>query len=398
MMPLVARLGSPSVWLVLVGSLALASLAGETVTSQGPAAANPLPPVSWSCPMHPEVVEEHKGICPVCQMDLEPVRLDAVWSCPVHSVVQQGAGGKCPICRRELAQMTVALSFTCTDNPEVNAIDPGTCADGSPTIPKHVARAHGNHSAQHGGGFFMAADNWHHVEGTYPEEGVFRLFLYDDYTKPLAADKTTQIDARVITKSELDSATMTQQDVSVVPLQQVDGAPYLEAKIDRLVPPVDVAIKVRFAADGPESRFDFSFPDFTKDPVGTALATAAVDPSQLVVEIPNDPKDVLAMLLTRSEQIERFIQQGAFAQVYVPALQAKDLAIALDVQADTLPPARRSRVAPAVIELVRAAWMLDSYGDMGNRQQISAAYVSFSRAVTKLAAAFTGAGAAPPQH
>ena len=35
--------------------------------------------------------------------------------------------------------------------------------------------------------FFMAPDNWHHLEGTYPEEGVFRVYLFNNFSEPLNA-------------------------------------------------------------------------------------------------------------------------------------------------------------------------------------------------------------------
>jgi hypothetical protein len=375
---------------------ALATDPGEAQQKQYPAA--DLPPVSWTCPMHPEILEDEKSVCPICTMDLTPVRLDAIWSCPVHSIVVEPSAGKCPICRRELAQMTVALSFTCPESPDIDRIDPGTCPDGSATTAQHTPRAHGNHSPQHGGVFFMAADKWHHVEGAYPEEGVFRLFVYDDYSKPLPANRTTQITGRVITEAAFDTATRTEHELTAFELRTVENAPYLEARIDRLAPPAQMSVKVRFTADGDESRFDFAFPVLTKDPVGAAIPTAAVDPSQLVVEIPNDPKAVLAMLQMRNQQIEGFIEESAFAQIYVPAMQAKDLGIALEVQAATLPAARRAQVVPAVIELVRSAWLLDAYGDMGNQQQIAAAYATFASAVSKLESAFTTSAAGAPKR
>lgn len=45
--------------------------------------------------------------------------------------------------------------------------------------------AHSDHSPKHGGVFFMAADKFHHVEGTYPEAGLLRVHVYDDHTKPI---------------------------------------------------------------------------------------------------------------------------------------------------------------------------------------------------------------------
>ena len=48
-----------------------------------------------------------------------------------------------------------------------------------------AAGAHMDHSAQHGGTVFMAPDGFHHIEGIYPEPGVFRLYATDNYRAPV---------------------------------------------------------------------------------------------------------------------------------------------------------------------------------------------------------------------
>jgi hypothetical protein len=61
-------------------------------------------------------------------------------------------------------------------------------APAAPAPPAHdhaAGAAHQDHAAHHGGTFFMAPDQFHHLEGTYPEAGLFRLYLYDDHTQPI---------------------------------------------------------------------------------------------------------------------------------------------------------------------------------------------------------------------
>src|SRR5437588_9404929 len=60
------------------------------------AAAHPLPPLSWTCPMHPEVVTDTAGACPICKMTLVPVRLESVWSCQLHPDLTKFEAGRCP--------------------------------------------------------------------------------------------------------------------------------------------------------------------------------------------------------------------------------------------------------------------------------------------------------------
>ena len=68
-----------------------------------------------------------------------------------------------------------------------------------------------------------------------------------------------------------------------------------------------------------------------------------------------------------SDQIRDLIQKGDFGAVWVPAFQARDLAIALEGRLDQLPAGRRELAEPAIKRLVRTAWLLDAFGDLGNQ-------------------------------
>ena len=74
--------------------------------------------------------------------------------------------------------------------------------------------------------------------------------------------------------------------------------------------------------------------------------------------------------------------------MWVPAFQARDLAIALEGRLDQLAPARRQAAEPAIRQIVRTAWLLDAFGDLGNRQQIADAYTIFAAAVEEAVTAF----------
>jgi len=398
---------------VLVAVLGgVAGAAGQT--AKAGAQDQSVPPLSYTCPMHPEIVEDKKGSCPICRMDLVGIRLDSVWTCATRPLaVIESRPGRCPIDGTPLVQVTAAVSWTCPGSDQ-ESLTPGTCADGSAMQKKYAPRAHGNHNPQHGGQFFMAADNWHHLEGTYLPSGVFRLHLYDDFTKPLPVADLRAMTANVVVK---DSRTGTEKSI---PLTRTGR--YLQATIGKLPLPASMFAHVQFKPDGPHNRFDFTFDSYSKEPPAAPRVTSAapapaaappapltaaapatgmppstaelssgVDPALVPLPIPETVPEMLAQLRTRTDQIRSFIDKGSFASIYVPAFQAKDLALALDSHKNELPAEKRKVAEPAIAKLVRSAYMLDAFGDLGNKQQISDAYAIFLAATKAIQSAF------PPQ-
>jgi hypothetical protein len=417
------RLRTHAQRLLVTTVLIALAIAGWTAASTRAAAAQrssrgqTAPPVSMTCPMHPDVVESRPGNCPLCRMALVPVRLAAAWSCPLHPGVLRDEGGNCPICRRPLNRVTVSLTWTCTADPKVDALDRGTCADGTRMVQRRTLRAHGDHNPRHGGQFFMAPDNWHHLEGTYPSARVFRLYVYDDFARPLNAAQLRAVKGRAVTRETFDPATRATIDVTAFPLTPGRDGTYLEARLDGVALPLNVTAKVRIKADGPEYRFDFTFPTTTTEPSRASStapvratnaprppAAAAVAPAPAaeasptppepgaldVVPVPTSMSEMLSQLQLRRRHVRELIDAGNLTAVWVPAFQAKDIAVALEPHVLHLDPARREHAADALARIVRFAWLLDAVGDVGNRQQLADAYAPFTRAVDEVGQAFSG--------
>ena len=358
--------------------------------------------------MHPEVVDDKAGNCPLCKMALAPVRLELDWSCPVHTSVIETKAGRCPICRRDLVQIAAALSWTCAGHPDVRELSPGPCKiDGRPMVAARERRPHGDHNPRHGGLFFMASDNSHHLEGTYPRPGVFRVFLYDDYTRPLPLKGVT---ARAVTREVVDRGSNVPRDLEAFPLRPSRDGKYLEARLGpQTTPPrlpVQVTAKVRFAPDKPEQRFDFSFQALTNEPAAPAQVNRAPAPPAVMptapatLPVPQSPalttttETLLSNLTANSDQVRDLLQRGVFADMYFPALAAKEAALALDDRTGELPAERRGPASAAVKRVVLSAWLIDQYGDIGDKLKLTEAYDAFAAAIADLKSAYGPSGPA----
>jgi hypothetical protein len=249
----------------------------------------------------------------------------------------------------------------------------------------------------------MAPDSFHHIEGTFPEPGLFRLYATDNYREAVDISDWT---GRAVTLEDYDEATDEFVEVRAFDLFSSPDGAFLEALIPTSDPnfdaPAEFTAKVIFEEDFPAERFDFIFGALTTEaaadaPVSVTFggdAPEAVPLAQRILpDIPQDPARIAVEIASRDRQIQDLIARGAFTEIFIPALQAKELALALHDRAEALPARARNDVRIAVRSLVRAAWLLDWYGDLGNKQQVNDAYDVFGSSVAEVSRVYDGVGA-----
>lgn len=425
------------------------TLAVVTLSAIGPVAAQrttTLPPVSYVCPMseHAQVLEDVPGKCPICAMALVPVRIDQAFACPNHPAVIADRIGLCPLDRRELMPVVVSLYWTCPDKPGEHQVEPGRCSNGTPRQAIREQRAHGDHNPKHGGQFFMAADKWHHVEATHPMAGTLRVFLYDNFSKPLPVKGIT---GRAVTKETFDSRTSISRELEVRALKPSGGGQAFEARVNLASLPARVTLKMKLDPRLPEERFDFTFERYSVDPGGAApvvtstraatavragasatrrptapapgaLTTAttgaavpgtasaatqtssAPDVSQGIADtsaadflrasesLPSSAPELATVLAAKHQEVKDLLDRGQLGAIYVPALLAKDAALKLEGHLNGLPARTQPAIADAIRRVVLAAWQLDAFGDLGDQVKVTHAYEQFAAAAATIVSAY----------
>jgi hypothetical protein len=121
--------------------------------------------------------------------------------------------------------------------------------------------AHMDHKPKHGGTFFMALDNKHHLEGVLLPPGTFRVYLYDDHTKPLKAEATRQANGTVQIGENDDAP-----KIDLAPGKKKET---LEANLGNGVKfPVILTLLLHLPGMEPDAKpelFDFKFTQFTDE-------------------------------------------------------------------------------------------------------------------------------------
>jgi hypothetical protein len=118
-----------------------------------------------------------------------------------------------------------------------------------------------DHKSKHGGMFFMALDNKHHLEGVLLPPETFRVYLYDDHTKPLKADQVKEASGTLqIGDSE---------DAPKITLGPGKKKETMEASLGEGIKfPVAVTLLLHLPGMPPDAKpelFNFTFQKFTDE-------------------------------------------------------------------------------------------------------------------------------------
>ncbi len=272
----------------------------------------------------------------------------------------------------------LAAGFGGTDLP---AGGEGGGAGIAPNPADPNAAAHMDHNPLHGGQFFMAANNYHHLEGALPRPGEFRLYVYDDFKQPV---DPRNFAGQVVFEAWNEETE--NYDETRYPLNVAIGSGYLISEIpDEL--PGEFFAHVWLA--GEQQRYDFYFEETTVEPVGggsrgTAIRAGPHSHERPPMTIPDDPVAITALMAKKRDRVRAQIENAEWLTLYVPAFDARDLAEVLLDRLTGLSARQRGQARKAIGRVMQSAAELDRSGDLADRGRAQRAFERFDGGVREL--------------
>jgi Cu/Ag efflux protein CusF len=337
-----------------------------------------LPPLSYVCPSAGEegVIEDKPGVCPKSGRALIPIRLMIAYSCLRGPRFLQRTPGTCTYDKSPLVPVTASVFWTCASEPSKRYLSPGTC--GAITRRQEFEiRPHGDHNPRHGGiSVFMSEDLRHHLEATFVTPGLFRVYFYDEYTRPIRASTFT---ARVSIADE--NAKEIAPSVALA-WQRAGAGNLMEARIGNMPAPTSSAplnfkLHVGVASAARDWVTDHRFAAYSKEPprlraVGDVDPLTASLPFTMKQDaLPSTSAALLTLLAERTTSLESVVKDGNLTAAWFPAIGSKDIALELQGRhLEELSESRRAEMASATRRLTLTAWQIDAAGDLGNRDRL----------------------------
>ena len=299
-----------------------------------------LPAISWTCPMHPDVLEAKEGACSICGMDLVagPARPRVYLSGPrCHRAAEAGQMPDLlarPRAEDGRADVHMRRQPRCVANRAREMR--GWIGDGAALLRRARTAITTRSTAD--------CSSWRRTTGITSRApirlaGRFRVYVYDDFSKPLSVAQARKVRGRVVTKEAFDPKTGTTRELASTPLVLARNGAFFEARIEPLALPAKLTAKISFTSDDKESRFDFAFPAYSRDvpPAAPASQTRSTPQRQTLrltrrwPSLRRSPDSLLERFESAKRRSRVAAEERSLGRLYVPALQAKDLA--LEIQA-----------------------------------------------------------------
>ncbi len=297
-----------------------------------------------------------------------------------HVLVDYSTPGRCSVCGEPLAhrsQFVTVHSWTCLTE---TCSRKGSLFYGAGLCPECgqpvSGMGHMDHTPRHGGQFFMDTNLYHHLEGTLPEPGVFKLYFYDDWRVPLDARNFA---ATLFIESENTSTGEITETPYPLEVKR-DGDTFLTGSIP---PDLPVTFYVMAMLRGEEKRFDFEFDALTIEPEPTAVTSGIRLHSHVrdPIAIPPTVEGIVRAIYQRDTAVNALIEQKDWFGLHYPAFDAKDLVAALANQPEGLDVRQRGVLKKAIGLINRGANDLDRAGDTADEARARIAYGTFSEGI-----------------